>query len=353
MAQVLADQATRVVHLSNLFHNEHAGPLAKQLVDRSNAVRPNTFSKVFITNSGTEANEGALKIARKYALGAFPEQAGKKTGIVAFEHGFHGRSMGALSVTSTEKYRKPYEPLIPGVTHLPFNETVGLETHITTSTGAVIIEPFQGEGGIFKANPEFLSAVRKRCTEVGAVLIFDEIQCGLGRTGHLWAHHAYAPEVTPDIMTLAKPLANGVPIGAILVSDRVAQCMGVGDHGTTFGGSPLACRVALEVFGRIQDPSFLAHVRETGKTLKQSLTEVTRLYSHLVEEVRGEGLLLGIQMKEADRCGQLVEAARERGLLLVAAGRNTVRIIPPLIIGDVEVEEASRILKEALETISS
>ncbi|RKP13456.1 pyridoxal phosphate-dependent transferase [Piptocephalis cylindrospora] len=329
VAEVLADQATRVVHISNLFHNEYAGRLAKQLVDTSNAIRPNSFSKVFITNSGTEANEGALKIARKYALGAFPDQAGRKTGIVAFEHGFHGRSMGALSVTATEKYRKPYEPLIPGVQHLPFNELTGLNKHITESTGAVIIEPFQGEGGIVGATPEFLSAVRKRCTEVGAVLIFDEIQCGLGRTGHLWAHHAYGPEVVPDIMTLAKPLANGVPIGGILISERVAQCMGVGDHGTTFGGSPLTCRVALEVFGRIHDPSFLAHVRETGKILKQSLLDATKPYDHLVQEVRGEGLLLGIQMKEADMCNQLVVAARERGLLLVAAGRNAVRIIPP------------------------
>jgi acetylornithine aminotransferase len=283
--------------------------------------------------------------------------------------------MGSLSVTASEKYRRPYEPLIPGVTHLPFNNISALDS-INESTCAVIIEPIQGEGGVYPASSEFLLALRKRCDEVNALLIYDEIQvgllslsisfspshseligdvsqCGLGRTGHLFAHHAYGPKAIPDIMTLAKPLANGVPIGAILISEKVATCMGVGDHGTTFGGSPLATRVALEVFGRISRPEFLESVRVQGKALKERLQEVADAEgSSLIQEVRGDGLLLGLEMK-GDSVNAMVEAARERGLLLVAAGRNTIRVIPPLIIGGGEIEEGIRILKETCVDLSS
>src|SRR5258708_10458954 len=261
----LTAQASKLIHTSNLYYT--APP-----VQRAEKLTANSFAdKVFFTNSGTEANEGAIKFASKFARATSGEG---KTQIVCFEHAFHGRTMGSLAITPKEVYQAPFRPLMPDVVVAPFNDIAGLESVIGPQTCAVFLEPVQGEGGIHSATPEFLNELRKRCDEVGALLVFDEVQCGLGRTGDLWAHTATG--ITPDIMTLAKPLAGGLPIGAILMTDRVAQTMELGLHGTTFAGGPLVCAVANHVFDRISEGGFLQHVTEVGGYLQARLQEVNR-----------------------------------------------------------------------------
>ncbi|KAJ2798550.1 acetylornithine aminotransferase, partial [Coemansia helicoidea] len=279
VAAAISDQATKLVHCSNLYHNEWAPQLARRLVEATAAAYPQGTqgiyagpARVFFSNSGTEANEGALKFARKHgkhvaAAGVLGRGASEalrvdpnlKHGIVSFTGGFHGRSMGALSVTATPKYQAPFTPLIPGVQTAKFNRTEEVGAFVDERTCAVIVEPIQGEGGVHVAQPEFLRALRRRCDQVGALLIYDEIQCGLGRSGSLWAHQRYPDDCSPDIVTMAKPLANGVPIGAVLVSDKVAGLIKPGDHGTTFGGNPLACRAGCVVLEHITQPEFLEH----------------------------------------------------------------------------------------------
>ncbi len=315
VAAVLAEQAGKLVHTSNLFYSVPQVQLAEKLIANSFA------DKVFFTNSGTESNEGAIKFARRYARTTGGDS---KFEIVAFEHAFHGRTMGALALTPKEVYQAPFRPLMPGVVIAPFNDISALEKAIGPQTAAVFIEPIQGEGGIHPATPEFLKALRTRCNEVGALLVFDEVQCGMGRTGDLWAHTASG--VTPDIMTLAKPLAGGLPIGAILMTERVAATMEVGGHGTTFGGGPLVCAVASHVFDRISQPTFLQHVQETGTYLKERLEEVN---SPHIRDVRGRGLMVGVELDL--EVGEVIKRGVERGLLLVGSGQNILRLIPPLI----------------------
>ncbi|RKP09706.1 pyridoxal phosphate-dependent transferase [Thamnocephalis sphaerospora] len=350
VAEVVAQQARELVHTSNLYHHPHSGHLAEMLVEGSNAVRPGTFGKVFFSNSGTEANEAALKLARKWGK---TQSAGKKTstktGVVAFSGAFHGRSMGALSATATEKYRLPFEPLVPGFRHETFDDIKAVNKAITEDTCAVLVEPMQGEGGINIASEPFLRALRKRCDEVNALLIYDEIQCGLGRTGKLWAHHHYADDCVPDVLTSAKPLANGIPIGAMLTSDRAASCLGLGEHGTTFGGAPLPTRVGVHVVGRINTPEFLDNVTRVGNQLRKGLEDVCVAFPELVAEVRGVGLLIGVEFRQDP--SRFVKLCMERGLLLVAAGRQTVRVVPPLTVGETEIAEGTRIWREALEAL--
>ena len=352
VAEVAAEQAAQLVHISNLYHNPHALALSKKLIDSANQHKPHAFKSVFFTNSGTEANECALKIARKYAKDVHSENT-DKINIIAFEHAFHGRSMGALSTTANLKYRKPYFPLIPGVHHHPYNQLEGLEELINAKACAVILEPIQGEGGVVAATSDFLTRVRDLCNQHDVLLIYDEIQCGLGRTGKLWAHQHYPDHLMPDIMTVAKPLANGFPIGACLVSERAGGCMHVGDHGTTFGGSPFATRIGLHVLDRISHPSFLKHVNDTGTVLKQTLEKLANDFPVLIKQIRGHGLLIGVEMQNADLVGALVKTSRERGLLLVGAGRNSVRVVPPLIIGEAEIKQAVDILESSLISMSS
>ncbi len=337
VARVIAEQAQRLIHLSNLYHTEPHLRLAEALVAHSFADR------VFFCNSGTEAVEAALKFARKFARTHFNE---RKVGFVAFTHSFHGRTMGALSVTEKPAYREPFAPLIPGVTFAPFNDVEAARVAITAETCAVIVEPIQGEGGVHVATPEFLRALRERCDEVGALLIFDEVQCGLGRTGTLWAYEAYGVE--PDLLTVAKPLANGLPIGAVLMREKVAAALQPGDHGSTFAGGPLVTAAALHVFQRLCDPAFLAHVREAGAYLMDRL-RAAELPG--VKEIRGRGLLIGVEI-EGDARG-VVAAALERGLLLTTAGDTVVRLVPPLIVERPHMDEAVEILREALTASSA
>lgn len=334
VAQVIAEQARRLVHLSNLYHTEPHLRLAEALVAHSFADR------VFFCNSGAEAVEAALKFARKFARTHFNN---RKTGFVAFTHSFHGRTMGALSVTEKLAYREPFAPLIPGVTFVPFNDVEAARSAITAETCAVIVEPIQGEGGVHVASPEFLHALRARCDAVGALLIFDEVQCGLGRTGTLWAYEAYGVE--PDLLTVAKPLANGLPIGAVLMKEKVAAVLQPGDHGSTFAGGPLVSAVALHVFERLRDPAFLARVREAGAYLAERL-HAAELPG--VKEIRGRGLLVGIEIEGDARA--VVMAALERGLLLATAGDHVVRMVPPLIVEKSQIDEAVAILQEAMAT---
>jgi len=327
----VAQQAATLTHVSNLFYTIPQVGLARRLVTHSFADR------VFFTNSGAEAIEGALKFARKWARG----RGQGKHEIVAFSGSFHGRTMGALSVTYKAAYREPFAPLVPGVCFAPFNDLAAAAALISDATCAVVVEPVQGEGGIHAATPAFLRGLRALCDQHGALLIFDEIQCGLGRTGRLWAHEAAG--VTPDIMTLAKPLANGLPIGAILLTEDVAAAVGPGEHGSTFAGGPVVCRAGEVVFDRVSDPDFLAAVAANGEYLRERLRA---LASPLVVEVRGAGLLVGVELKTA--VAPILAAARQRGLLVINAGDTTLRIAPPLIVTRDHIDDAVAILGACL-----
>jgi predicted acetylornithine/succinylornithine family transaminase len=320
-AQAVADQALTLVHVSNLYHTEPHLELARRLVTNSFADR------VFFSNSGAEAIEAALKFARKWARDK--TGAASKSGFVAFDGGFHGRTMGALSVTAKARYREAFAPLVPDVTFAPFNDLSGAR------------EPIQGEGGVRPAEVAFLRGLRQLCNENGALLIFDEVQCGLGRTGSLWAHEAYG--VAPDIMTLAKPLAGGLPIGATLVTEAVAQVMQPGDHGSTFAAGPLVCRAAQVVFDRINQPDFLATVRAKGSYLIDGLG---RLPSDKLIQIRGVGLLVGIEFTESVK--PLISAAAGRGLVVINAGENVLRLCPPLTVTREHIDSAIEIIGDCL-----
>lgn len=338
VAAAIAEQAQTLTHVSNLYYTAPQVELAKRLVNHSFADR------VFFTNSGAEAIEGALKFARRQARKQFGEG---KHEIVAFTGSFHGRTMGALSVTYKSIYREPFAPLVPGARFAPFNDLAAARELIGPATCAVVVEPVQGEGGIHAATPEFLRGLRALCDAHGATLIFDEIQCGLGRTGHLWAHEGAADAsgapVTPDIMTLAKPLANGLPIGAILVTEAVAAAVSYGEHGSTFAGGPLVTRAATVVFDRIARPEFLAAVAENGRYLRERLEE---LNSPHILEVRGAGLLVGVDLDIP--AADVIAAARAQGLLVINAGETTLRLAPPLVIAPNHIDEAINILHGCL-----
>ena len=340
---VVAEQAGRLTHVSNLYYTVPQIELARRLVENSFADR------VFFCNSGSEANETALKFARKYArisvdLHNKPNTF-TKTGIVAFSASFHGRTMGALSTTYKSNYRQPFAPLVPGVTFADFNDLASAAQAINQDTCAVIVEPVQGEGGVNPSNLDFLQGLRALCDENDALLIFDEVQCGLGRSGYLWAHEHYG--VTPDMMTLAKPLAGGLPIGATLVTEAIAQVMKPGDHGSTFAGGPLVCSAANVVFDRVNQPQFLAQVRESSAYLVDRLRA---LDSPQIVTVRSAGLLIGVELTSP--VAPLVTAAREQGLLVINAGENVLRLCPPLIVSPAEIDQAVGILDQCLEVLA-
>ncbi|CAG8557633.1 5575_t:CDS:10 [Diversispora eburnea] len=353
VAHVISEQANKLVHLSNLYHNEYAGELAEYLVESTRAGGGFEASKVFFTNSGTEANEGALKFARKW--GKFYGKKGindgsintEKFGVISFSNAFHGRSFGALSATPTKKYQSPFTPMLPGFVSAPFNDLNKINEFVNDNTCAVIVEPIQGEGGVWEASVPFLESLRKRCDDVGALLIFDEIQCGLGRTGKLWAHQHFPKSCHPDILTMAKPLANGFPIGSIMISKRVADIIVIGDHGTTFGGSPLACKVALNVTSRINKPELLENVNNVSAYLFSSFERISKKFPSLISTIRGKGLMIGIQFTRDP--SPLIKLARERGLLIITAGNDTVRIVPPLILNKEEAKKGIEILAECIE----
>ncbi|MEO8082411.1 MAG: aspartate aminotransferase family protein [Ardenticatenales bacterium] len=362
VAAAIADQATRLVHTSNLYHTAPYIRLAERLVAASFADR------VYFCNSGAEAVEAALKFARRHArtvhgeMAPPPEWAAlagagagaepgadetmpswpRKWRTIAFDHAFHGRTMGALSVTEKPAYRDPFAPLLPGVVFRPFNDVAAAEAAIDDSTMAVIVEPIQGEGGYVPATLPFLHALRMRCDAVGALLIFDEVQCGLGRTGRLFAYEHYG--VRPDILCLAKPLAGGLPIGAVLMTQAVAECIGVGEHGSTFAGGPLVCRAAEVVFDRVRDPAFLDGVRARGQHLVDALLA---LDSPHITDIRGVGLMVGVEMDVPVK--DVIKAARGRGVLLIGAGERVLRLCPPLIVSDAEVDRAVEVIGASIE----
>lgn len=322
LTEAMTRASSGLIHTSNLYYTEGYPELAAELCRLSFADR------VFFSNSGAEANEGAIKFARRVAYDSGNHD---KTELVCFSNAFHGRTLGALSLTPKEKYQGPFKPLIPGAHVAEYNNLDSAAQFINEKTAAVIVEPVQGEGGIYAADPQFLRGLRDLCNRYNAVLIFDEIQCGVGRTGKLWAHEHTG--VTPDIMTLAKPLAGGLPIGAILTTEAVASHIHPGDHGSTFGGGPYVTGVAQYVLGRVSQPEFLAHVAETGEYLKERLQEIN---SPLIKEVRGQGLMVGLELTV--EVGSMIEAGYERGLLMVNAGPNVIRFVPPLIVGRSEVD---------------
>jgi predicted acetylornithine/succinylornithine family transaminase len=335
---VIQEQAAKLTHVSNLYWSEPGIELARLLVESCFA------DKVFLCNSGAEAVEGALKFARKVARARHGEG---KTAIVSFENAFHGRTTGALATTHKAKYREPFGPLLPGVRFAPFNDLDGVASMIGADVCAVIVEPIQGESGIIPASDEFLRGLRALCDQHDALLIFDEIQCGGGRTGALWAHEQSG--IHPDIMVFAKPLGNGLPIGAVLTTDAVAAHIHPGDHGSTFAGGPLVCAVAAAVFRRLSDPAMLAHVREMGGYLQTRLRELQSHDSHIVE-VRGRGLMQGMQL--TGDLAAVKNAAQEAGLLLVPAGDDVLRFVPPLIVERAQIDEAVSIVRHALEVLN-
>ncbi|MSP13844.1 MAG: aspartate aminotransferase family protein [Chloroflexi bacterium] len=317
----IEDQAKKLIHVSNLFHTRPQVELAQLLVEKSFADR------VFLCNSGTEAIEAAIKFSRKWARTHHPENE-QKYEIVSFTGAFHGRTMGALAVTPRESYQAPFRPLMPGVATGKFNDLDSAAQVIGPNTAAVIVEPVQGEGGINSATKEFLQGLRRLCDQNQAALIFDEIQCGLGRTGLLWAHEGLG--VTPDLMTLAKPLANGLPIGAVLMTNAVAEVMKPGDHGSTFAANPLVTHVATVVFRRISDPRFLAHVCDVGGYLGESLHRLREQYPAMIHEIRGRGLIWGIDLGVP--AADVIQQGYAQGLVTINAGEKVLRLVPPLVI---------------------
>lgn len=351
ISRLIAHQSQQLIHASNLYYNPWTPTLSKLMIEETQKQSPGSdLSQVFICNSGSEANEAAIKFARKvpYAKDANTTQRE----IVSFQGSFHGRTYGSLSATPNKKYQSPFGPMLPGFRYGTFNDVTAIPDLVTKDTAGVIVEPIQGEGGINVATPEFLRALRARCDEVGAVLIFDEIQCGLSRTGDLWAHTASG--VHPDILTTAKALGNGIPIGATLVSSKtVAPFIKTGDHGTTFGGNPLACRVAHHVFTRLAKSALQEDVRIKSTLFFSAYEAMNAKYPGVLSEVRGRGLIVGYQLsdKHKSKASEVVTAARERGLLIITAGDGVIRIVPPLIISAEEINKGLEILDEAIAVI--
>ena len=324
LMEVVGQQmSTGLIHVSGLYHTQALAELAELLCKHSFA------DKAYFCNSGAEAIEGALKFARKLA---YNNEMTNKTKVVSFTDAFHGRTMGALAITPKEKYQTPFKPMVPGSVVGEFNNIDSAREIIDQDTVAVFVEPIQGEGGINIASAEFLQALRQLCDEHKVSLVFDEIQCGLGRTGELWAHTFSG--ITPDIMTLAKPLAGGLPVGAILTTEEVGSAMSPGDHGSTFSGGAVVMRAAEVVVNRVLSDGFLDHVREVGDYLLERLSEIN---SPHITDVRGRGLMAGIELDVAP--GEIVNQGYEQGLLLVSSGTNVVRFVPPLIIEKRHVDE--------------
>lgn len=341
----MVKQAKQLIHASNLYYNPWTGALAKLLVEKTlESGGMHDAAQVFICNSGTEANEAAIKFARK--VGKIVDPSGAQTEVVSFTNAFHGRTMGALSATHNPKYQKPFAPMVPGFRQGTYNDIAGIDALVTDKTCAVLVEPIQGEGGLATASEEFLVALAKRAREVGAVLIYDEIQCGLGRTGDFWAHSSLPKEAHPDIVSTAKALGNGFPIGAVVVNRHVADKMAVGDHGTTFGGNPLACRLAHYMVTKLADPALQRDVVAKSDVFRRGFAKIRERFPDLVKEIRGRGLILGLQLTEDP--APVIKAARERGLLVITAGTNVLRFLPSLLITEEEIAIGLGILEEAI-----
>jgi len=340
IVKVIRREAARAIHLSNLYHNAYQGPLARKLAEISG------MDRVFFSNSGTEAADGALKLARLCARTSTdaPDQPAAKHRILAMSNSFHGRTFGALSVTSTEKYRLPFAPLVPGVEFVRFNDVADLEAKFDDTVCAVILETIQGEGGVYSVSEAFWNRARGLATRHDALLIADEIQCGLGRTGRYFAYQKFPSR--PDIVLVAKPLAAGLPLGAILATEAIAARVSPGLHGTTFGGGPLVCATALEFLSIIEDEKLLANVRARGAELRDALARLAGSFD-FIREVRGEGLILGVELS-IDANPFAAEALR-RGLIINCTHDFTLRLLPPFIITRAQVREFLRLFTLTLE----
>ena len=336
--EALKAQIDKLTHISNLYYNEPMSEAGEKLVKASG------LAKAFFTNSGTEAIEGALKAARKYAYTKYGKEA-QKYEIIAMNHSFHGRSMGALSVTGTEHYREPFEPLIGGVKFADFNDLESVKAQITDKTCAIITEVVQGEGGIYPAQKEFLEGLRALCDENDIILIFDEIQCGMGRTGYYFAWQSYG--VKPDVMTCAKALGCGVPVGAFVLGEKAAAASLVpGDHGTTYGGNPFVCAAVSKVFDIFEQDGILAHVQELTPYLDEKLDTLVEKYP-IVAARRGKGFMQGLVIEGAT-VGSVVTKALENGLLVISAGSDVLRLVPPLVITKEHIDEMIEKLEKSL-----
>ena len=331
----LKDQVDKLLHTSNLYYNVPTIEAAKK------ALKASGMDRIFFTNSGTEAIEGAIKAAKKYAY-TRDGHAGHE--IIAMKHSFHGRSIGALSVTGNAHYQEPFAPLMPGVKFAEYNNLESVKELVTDKTCAVIMETVQGEGGIYPADPAFIEGVRRLCDEKDILLILDEIQCGMGRTGEMFAWQNYG--VKPDIMTCAKALGCGVPVGAFFLTQRVAdKSLAPGDHGTTYGGNPFVGAAVSAVFDQFKACDILGHVKEVAPYLEQKLDELVEKYDFLITR-RGKGLMQGVVCKLP--VGKVAAAALEQGLIVITAGADVLRFVPPLVIEKQHVDEMIEKLEKAL-----
>ena len=341
ITEAITKQAAILVQASNLYYHEPAGTLANELARRSG------LERVFFCNSGSEANEAAIKLARKLA---FRKGETERRTILACRHSFHGRSYGALAATDNPAYHEGFEPLPGGFTFTPFNDIAALETALDARVAAFIVEPIQGESGVRPADPAFLAAARRLCSERGALLIYDEIQCGMGRLGPLFAFESFG--VKPDVVTMAKALANGLPIGAVLISEAAAKGLQRGDHGTTFGGSPVPCAAGLAHLKLRDELDLEKHVGEVAAVFWSGLESLARDFPQAFAPPRGRGLMLGLPVRPPFQAKAFAEAARnEQHLLVNAAGDNTIRMVPPLIVTRQQAEDGLQRLRDAARSV--
>lgn len=334
LKNALKEQIDNLLHSSNLYYNTTCGKAAEALR------RASGMDRIFFTNSGAEANEGALKAARKYA---WQKKSGRFE-FIAMKDSFHGRTMGALSVTEHPAYREPFEPLIPGVSFAEFNNLESVKKLVNEKTCGIIVEPVQGEGGINTATKEFMTGIRKLCDEEGILMICDEIQCGMARTGEMFAWQLYGTK--PDIMTMAKAIGSGVPVGAFAMTKAIAEAsLKPGDHGTTYGGNPLACAAVAKTLEIYENQKLAAHVKEVGDYLEEQLKKLVEDYDCVVEQ-RGLGLIRGIKL--SGPVGEVVKKAMEEGLLIISARSDVIRLVPPLVIEKEHVDEMIEKLRKVL-----
>jgi acetylornithine/N-succinyldiaminopimelate aminotransferase len=331
LTKIIREQAGLLLHTSNLFYHQYQGPLAERLAKASG------LERTFFCNSGTESMEGALKMIHSHGRKIHPD----KYEVVALQNSFHGRTLGALSITGQEKYRKDFEPLVPGARFIPQNDIVALEQTVNERTAGIVMEWIQGEGGINPITTEFGRKARELADRYNALLVFDEIQCGVGRPGTYFAYQLADPVVLPDIMVAAKPLACGIPLGVIVMNERAAQSIGAGMHGSTFGGGPLACRVAIEFMDILE--GLLPHIRQMGGYFHMKLEELGKRYG-FIKEVRGRGLMIGMELSIPGK--QIVLDAIEQGLLMNCTHDTVLRMLPPYIITEKEIDRGIRILNK-------